>query len=128
MPKPEIDKFVEDMAAERKRDMDKPATIGDVKNSEAKMMNSTYSHLEIFKNEICKNEKELVDSMLGEVRIISEVLEGYFLQTNENINKAHTALSRIEKQIKRNEAENGRLRKEFKVIKSQVENLEIIKH
>ncbi len=40
MSKPEIDKLVEDMAAQRKRDMDKPATVGDVKNSELKMMNS----------------------------------------------------------------------------------------
>lgn len=128
MSKPEIDKFVEDMTAQRKKDMDQPATVGDVKSSEAKMMTATYKHLEIFKNDISRNEKELADTLLGEVRIISEVLEGYFTQANENINRTNASLERIEKQIKEHGSEHVKIRNDFKAIKAQVESLGIIKH
>ena len=123
-----VDKFIEDVAEKRKREKAKPATVGDVEISEIKMRNHIYKALSEFKESIGKGEKQLAESMVKEVRIISKVLEGYFTQTNENINETKAHLARVEKLIRKNGHENRQIREEFYAVKAQVENLCLTKH
>ncbi len=114
-----IDQFIADIENEKIQDEGKRATVGDVKASERKILINTYKTINEYQKQNQRENQAVVSNVMSEVRTISTVLEGYFTRTNE-------FLTRIEKQIKKNNSENKKIKKDFKYIKSQVDSLKMI--